>query len=51
MISTHMRGSPRDGLMALYAATGGAQWTARDGWGGAGDVCEWAGVCCRSNVS
>ena len=40
--------SERAALRAIYKATGGEQWTNREGWGGAaGTECAWHGVECR----
>lgn len=41
----------RAALVRLFNSTAGEGWTRRDGWGGATDVCEWFGVCCRANAS
>ena len=36
----------RQVLMGFFAATDGAQWTNRVGWGTSRPVCEWYGVRC-----
>src|SRR6185295_2788862 len=41
-----------DALVALYNATGGAQWTSNTGWNGAaGSECDWYGVHCDETDS
>lgn len=38
----------RDYLLAFHAATGGANWTQQDHWGGPlGTECTWYGVTCE----
>ncbi|HYI09386.1 MAG TPA: fibronectin type III domain-containing protein [Thermoanaerobaculia bacterium] len=42
--------SERAALLAIHDATGGANWTNRDGWGGAeGTECDWYGVACSED--
>ena len=36
----------RQALMQLFEATGGSQWTKRDGWGSSRPACDWYGVFC-----
>ncbi|MDH7944292.1 hypothetical protein QGM61_10715 [Pseudohongiella sp. SYSU M77423] len=40
-----------DALLALYNATGGANWTNNAGWlGAAGTECSWHGISCQNGV-
>ncbi|MBJ55693.1 MAG: hypothetical protein CMQ46_10580, partial [Gammaproteobacteria bacterium] len=43
--------SQRDALLALYNATGGANWNNNDGWlGEPGTECNWHGVSCQNGL-
>lgn len=41
--------SGREALMALYNATGGAEWTNRTNWGTDAELSEWYGVTVKDN--
>ena len=39
----------RESLIALYGATGGANWYDNEGWLSDSDVCTWEGVTCNDS--
>ncbi len=42
----------RDALLAIFNATGGANWQSKDGWGGPpGTECNWYAVTCKISTT